>query len=104
MHSEKQKGNCFAACLASLFDIPLKEIPAFEESKNWGCDFIDWIDKNNIDYTMHNTPPKGYAMANGISPRGIRHSVIVKDGRFFHDPHPSREFLTKINDYWLFTK
>lgn len=49
--------------------------------------------------------PRGYAMANGVSPRTkpdgtpILHSVVVLDGVIVHDPHPSRAGLVSIDEY-----
>lgn len=104
-HSENQRGNCFATCLAMLLDMELADIPEFEEMKGvgqWGQELIIWTQSKGIKFSRQQNPPAGYAIAKGMSARGIRHAVIVKDGEFLHDPHPSGEFLDSIEAYWVF--
>lgn len=43
--------------------------------------------------------PKGYAIASGMSPRGVKHAVIVKDGELWHDPHPDGGGITGVYEY-----
>ena len=104
LHSETQKGNCLAAALASLFELPLNKIPEFEEmGDSWSCNFITWLYTMGYEHTCiyDGLAPKGYALASGISDRGVNHMVIVKDGVFVHDPHPSNTFIKSIDAYWV---
>lgn len=45
--------------------------------------FDEWLKEN---------PDTPY-MVSGLSSRGVEHIVIHKDGKLFHDPHPSNEGL-----------
>lgn len=104
LHSNEIKGNCLAAALASLLNRSLTEIPAFEENPQdwWPGDVLDWLTEEGYEVEVWSadlTPP-GYVMAMGMSPRGIFHSVIFKDGELIHDPHPSNAGLLNVQTYW----
>jgi hypothetical protein len=100
-------GNCFEACLASIFDMDLKDVPNFH-NKNWFIDFVEWL--NAKGYTSHGTLYRniesyrggidGYYIVAGDSPRGAHikggHAVVYKDGKLFHDPHPDGTGITAI--------
>ena len=101
-----EKGNCLATALASLLDLPVNEIPQFEEMdrSEWKGKLVAWLNSRGltINSTVH--PPKSYAIAIGWHASGMLHAIIVKDGRFFHDPHPSNDFLYKVRNYWEISK
>jgi hypothetical protein len=90
-------GNCFAATLASLLEIPLWMVPPFEDmfSRSDWRDRVDkWLDRmfhlQLVRLEGHETEvlPEFY-IACGLSPRGVGHSVIYRRGALAHDPHPS---------------
>lgn len=100
-HTKEQKGNSMAAAIASLLDRPLSSVPEFEAmGDNWACRFMAWLDDERLTYSNHKRPPEGFAIANGLSCRGTRHSVIVENGNFKHDPHPSNDFVEAVFNYW----
>ena len=87
-------GNCFQACLASLFDLPLEEVPDF-------CNMPgDWLSRcnrwlyQNMNLCILSLPwgvlskhwsdmDRGLCLLSGPNRRGVRHSVV---GRFqMHD-------------------
>ena len=93
-------GNCFEACLASIFEMDLKDIPNFH-GKNWFVDFLEWLKIKG--YTSYGTfiiedienysgGVDGYFIVAGESPRGKHinggHAVVYKNGKLVHDPHP----------------
>lgn len=43
-------GNCFSACVASLLDLPLVEVPDFPDSAEhfWFAEFVDWCAERNV--------------------------------------------------------
>lgn len=107
-------GNCFAACMASVFEIPLEATPDLAE-QDWSNDskwwqlWIDWLAERNCALLLTKPGegwphPKGYALAGGKSPRGdFDHSVVVLDGKLVHDPHPSRAGVVgPFTDFTLF--
>lgn len=100
-------GNCFSACIASLFDMPLDLVPHFAADKDWFDLFWEflkttpfdfegtWDVKNNPNWFQDFKGVDGYVIVGGTSPRGIKngHAVIYKDGMPFFDPHPDGTFL-----------
>ena len=108
LHSESQRGNCFAAAIASVLDMPLHAIPKFEECKKegeWQKVLFDWLYLIGWDVEIdYKKAPKGFSIAGGTSIRGIKHAVVVKDGEFIHDPHPSNDFIETVDEYWVFKK
>lgn len=98
-------GNCLAAAMASVLEIPLSDIPAFEEmsEESWHDSLLEFLYGRGYDVDVLQVPPAGYGIAHGMGPRGVHHSVVVLDGEFIHDPHPSGLYLDSIDCYWQFT-
>lgn len=114
-------GNCLAACVASLFEIQIDEVPAWEEMGNdgsWGDSFIKFIESRGYAYEGLIAPRSsswlkdvlsisngidGYFIVGGKSPRMNRrgHAVIYKDGVMIHDPHPSGDGLLEIEEIYI---
>jgi hypothetical protein len=85
------KGNCWAACLASVVGCRLSEVPDTRERDKgaWFDITADWLRTLGLSIECHHDVPKGWAIACGDSVRGDwLHSVIVWDGKMIHDPHP----------------
>lgn len=101
-------GNCYAACLASLLDIPLWMVPPFEEMigrGDWRSRTDEWLArafKLRMVRTEGHKPedlPEFY-IANGPGKRGVHHSVIYRRGEFVHDPHFSGDGLLDVEWCW----
>lgn len=109
----KDEGNCFSACIASLFaGIEVDNVPVFG-GENWWVDFTGWSVKNLgyipllifADADMpYGWPPDTYYLVGGKSPRGnFDHSIVYLAGEFVHDPYPNGEGkLETIVDYIIF--
>lgn len=87
-------GNCFAACVASLLELPLEQVPNYLEPHGvWFENWQKWLSERNLTlycWTASYTP-KGYSVLNAKSPRGdFHHSVVALDGEVVWDPHPDR--------------
>lgn len=100
------RGNCYAAALASLLDIPLWMVPAFEDMRDtWETRTQEWLGRC-FGLCMVRTWPDDnpalpeFYMASGLSPRGVRHSVIYSNGTLVHDPHPSRAGIAEVEWNW----
>lgn len=118
------RGNCYAAAIASLLELPITEVPnvevlfdidglAWEEvldkflAHKTGCKIIinKWY---NVFHDLDYIPESGnrqealeyctdkYYLASGMSPRGVYHVCIFQNGGMVHDPHPTREGITDI--------
>lgn len=121
--SDKEKGthgNCMIATYASYMDLPVDDCPQFQflfDCKHfegfWDEVVRLWLERMGYNRSYLETDPfesgfSDYYFAYGMSPRGVMHQVIYKDGKLFHDPHPSKagievkgyELLQKIEGHW----
>lgn len=119
-------GNCFAAVVASMLEVPITEVPNVEvffhinditwcqvmdtwlKSKGWEhsgdnrykCYHPDLLDLSEYapDFVDINYEmlKDNYYFVVGKSPRGINHVCIYQNGKMVWDPHPSREGLVTI--------
>ena len=99
-----QNGNCLNAVLSSLLEIPIDNIPNFEDmsQKKWFFALLDWLKEKGFHLLQWDEEIylPGYFIANGPSPRGFEHSVIYKGTKMVHDPYPCEAGLTKITSVW----
>lgn len=92
---ESPDGNCFDACIASILECPIEEVPHYTDPK-WLQKYWYWLQDRgwDLDYQLFRegeAPPEGYAILAVKSPRGpIEHAVVIKDGEIVWDPHPER--------------
>jgi len=106
-------GDCFRACVASIFELKVGEVPHFVRIDKkagfhwtycldqwlapqglWYCDFPAGI----MTWSVYAPLDGLYALGSGESPRfpGKMHSVVLRlhrvDGmQIVYDPHPSRD-------------
>jgi hypothetical protein len=101
-------GNCFAACLASLLDLPLWMVPPFDQMfgrGDWRGRVDEWLlrmfQSELVDTSGHQVDalPEFY-IASGRSARGVKHSVIYSAGKLVHDPHPSDSGIAFVEWTW----
>jgi hypothetical protein len=101
-------GNCFEACIASILEINLEEVPMFHDN-DWFPYFFEWLVSKGYSYhgtlnpdriTTYNKGVNGYFIVAGDSPRGSHikggHAVVYKDGIMVHDPHPDNTGVLTI--------
>jgi len=89
-------GNCFAACIASLLELPIESVPNFcslgvdwlMATNKWLKSFDLWFLDTRLPKPIDLSFFYGYYIVSGKSPRHIDHSVIYKDSEMIHDPHP----------------
>lgn len=98
-------GNCWQACVASMLDVPLDQVPHFvqDSGENWYNDTRKFVvEHSGMDFGCfvpgfpHHTEPGNYVIGSGPSPRGdFLHAVILDGitGELVHDPHFSRDGL-----------
>jgi hypothetical protein len=101
------KGNCYAACVASLMEIPLEDCPVVPEGEDsdWNQIWDNWYADRGIARLVFPYTPeylvKGWQILAGITPREIQdgtgkrpmHAVVGLDGKAVHDPHPDSTFF-----------
>lgn len=113
----KRKGNCVAACIATILDVPLDRVPHFIEfGIAYGDAEMDKVSNGNAWWAMMlgylagkgqwvvelddlaDADPDELLLVAGMSPRGVLHQVIYCDGHLWHDPHPSREGVLDVRE------
>lgn len=109
-----KKGNCMSACVATLLELSIDEVPNFmENSEEWAKLLHEFLYPKGLCYVevalvegrsnihaKEETP----CVLMGKSPRGsFYHAVvgIVRDGEFrvHFDPHPDRKGIKSID--WI---
>lgn len=102
------KNDCVRACIASILEIPIDEVPRFVEQNGsgWRVAVWNWLDARGygfIEMPFKEVGRKnmfwtcGHFIAMGISPRHpdgkIQHAVVFKGYDLAHDPHPEKNGL-----------
>jgi hypothetical protein len=106
--SNPEPGNCFAACLASILELPIEDVPNFVAFKSdWWWKLNRWL-YEKFDSIFIQIPSAasydadclGYFISSGKGPRGLNHSVVCfgTDGMVW-DPHPSGDGIVE-EMYW----
>ena len=102
----KQSGNCLPAALASILELSLSNVPAFEDvpDRIWFRSIVSWL--RDLGFQLlaweQEIHFEGYYIAHGRTVRDTNHSVVYRGGKLAHDPHPSRAGLAEITSVWAF--
>lgn len=94
-------GDCLRACIASIFELPIKKVPHFvhEHGAYWEA-LRKWLHLRNVEYIRleGHIHTADHCLYVGISPRGApgRHAVVGQKGRIVFDPHPDNTGLTGL--------
>ena len=113
-----QFGDCARACIASLLDLPIAEVPHFLQVANGDATgFWEGIQTfcRKHGYALMSVPARAgqnffgddgdvYHKISGPSPRGngLWHAVVGRNGEIVFDPHPSRAGLAGDPSDWQF--
>lgn len=96
-------GNCMSACIASLLDLPIKDVPNFLVHGDMMRAMSSWLRPRGLDPVLFepkglwNGPADVPCIHVGATARGEVHAVVGRGLRPVHDPHPSRAGLTSLN-------
>jgi hypothetical protein len=102
-------GNCMAACIASILELPLGMLPNPQGGNGeWYLEWQAWLRQYNLQILVFEHGgewiPTGYSILCGKSPRGDwRHAVVCFDGAMVHDPHPDRTGVESRLEWTVFT-
>ena len=102
-----RSGNCTEAAVATLLGLRLDQVPKFADAGPDVSDFWDAFENFLTAqgfYLMRcegNFVPDCLYLASGPSSRGCQHMVVMRGGKLYHDPHPSREGITAVDHVWL---
>lgn len=92
-------GNCLAACIASILDCPLADVPDITGANEvgWGAKMAAFCASRGFSFatSASDCGPAGLSIGVGPSPRrpNVKHSVVCFDGLPIFDPHPDRTFF-----------
>lgn len=111
-------GDCMRACVASIFEWPIENVPNFMEDgpSYYGRKLKKWCDSIGItaleirfdDKETERLIKDCYVVAIGKSPRSteeneFQHGIVWHNGKMVHDPHPSGNGISgKPNQYTIF--
>ena len=88
--NQKMTDDCLKACIASLFELPMHEVPHFIKHEDWISCLNTWCERYNlIPLDVVPTEPFDfYTIATVDSPnfKDKKHAVIWKGDRLIHDP------------------
>lgn len=105
LQSESTNGNCLRAAIASILEIDIDAMPAFERmgKAHWKKALKTWLSDRGYHLTDYNSEPvtDDFVIAIGPAERGVLHCIVTKRGKLVHDPHPSGAGLLSINKYML---
>jgi hypothetical protein len=100
-------GNCFSACVASLLELSIDDVPYLMDDDEWYLHFRRWLAPRGF-YPLcfvldGGWTPDGLHILSGKSPRDpdnqkALHSVVARGSEIAHDPHPSRAGLLRRDD------
>jgi hypothetical protein len=108
------QGNCFNACIASILELPLREVANIlpRDERYWGP-WQEWFTAKGLQLRecSAKNPPKGWAIASGdgfrVYPDGhekagkpISHATVAFNGEVLHDPFPGGKGLAHVSYYW----
>ncbi len=93
-------GNCFSACVASILEVSLEDVP-HHVGEDWWERWQEWLAERNLGFLSVQLTesgelplgwyPDSYALLAADSPRGPwLHCVVWKGGEIVWDPSPER--------------
>lgn len=95
----RQNGDCLRACVASLLDLPLSEVPHFSaHTEGWFLKLGLWLQARGICIATLYGPQHvdTYHLALGLS-NGLRHAVVMRNNVTVHNPaRPSRAHIAAL--------
>ena len=106
-----EDGNCMAACVASLLEMPLGAVPALN-GVLWFVSLEKFLALRGLGLLRVYAEDWGTArlmvlttlpfIATGMGPRGRRHAFVYVPGGRHHDPHPEGGGLVTWTDCYFF--
>lgn len=103
---ERHKGDCLRACVASMFELKIEQVPHFVLYKNWGHIMFHFYQGLGYNYQgtifSETELPKRKHLINGAILAGVPsktfkgavHAVLINSrGKVIHDPNPNKKWL-----------
>jgi len=104
-------GNCMEACVASILELELDEVPDLAILGNgWYDTLVDFLARFDLEPLELDAQkarkiwvPTGFHIISGKSLRGnFLHAVVGLGGKMVHDPHPDRGGLAREEQWTVF--
>lgn len=104
------KANCFVACLASILELAIDQVPDFYNMGSDGKEAMTavqmWLINRGLQLVALKAPshllPMAYLIAEGPSERGRKHAVVYFGEMPVHDPHPDGSGLLHVDLFRVF--
>ncbi len=107
---ETGNGNCWTACIASILELPIEQVPDFIDNKDFYGSTVKWLAKRGLTLVQidlqHSTcwpffwGNSVWTILSGQSPRGDwKHAVVGNGLKPIHDPHPDNKMLKGEIEY-----
>lgn len=95
---DEVRGNCLPACIASLLEWHIDDVPHFLDRITWLRQYQSWLGGLGYQFEKtHEQPTSGYYIAALPSVmEGRTHAVIASAGRVVFDPNPRSEISKDI--------
>lgn len=106
-------GNCVAACIASILELPLDCVPDNrDENKSWYIEMEQWLNEKGLglvivpyEPTKETFPENAYIMAatksTTLKNPDDGHLVVIYNGQIVHDPNPKAESTGEVEELWF---
>jgi hypothetical protein len=101
---DEVKGNCLVACIASILELDIEDVPDFREKDVWYNQYQNWFRMNSYEFQVTSEEPKEkYYIAQYPSCvfKGKSHVVVASEGKIVHDPNPNSKVSGKPDKYYL---
>jgi hypothetical protein len=103
--ADNPRGNCLAACLASILELPIDAVPDFYEceqaGRNWFIVLTEFLATRGLQ-PVEGGQRDRHHIGVGASPRSSHsHAVVMLGDKIVWDPHPSRSGLSGDCRYWI---
>lgn len=106
-----QRGDCLRACLSTLLQINPNTLPNYTRISDYleleeiYFNYTGFYTVGSLDSLKDEKGINGLFIAYGKSSRDCLHAIIIdKQGNVFHDPHPSKEGIKKIENIYIIEK
>lgn len=98
--NDNKRGNCFSACIASLLEVEVEDVPNVNDmGNNWYQEFNKWLLSKHscqmldviIDSEYHMPSIPMIAHGKSMNFPDVMHSVLWQNGKMIFDPSPSNK-------------
>lgn len=105
---QTRHNNCVAACVASVFELELSQVPDFDPM-TWGEELVEWLLPKGLCFVniafAHEYVPQGYSLgttkAGSAFPPDYKHCVVCKDGKIVWCPKIGTVDGMEMSDEYL---